>query len=67
MLEGKGRVWRKHKTHGEYYVYIPREVSLDSKFPFKHGDRVKIRILPWMKGLEIRLEEGEADVSKSDS
>lgn len=43
-------------TKGRIYIYIPRDVVVDSLFPFKIGDKVVIRIDKKNKRLII---EGE--------
>ncbi len=34
----------KGKTYVQYVIYVPKLVALDSRFPFKPGERVVIRI-----------------------
>lgn len=42
MLEGSGRVIQAGS--GGMAVYVSTDVTADSQFPFKQGDRVKVRI-----------------------
>lgn len=37
-VKAKGHVYR------QVYVFIPRDVAVDSQFPFKTGDPVRVRI-----------------------
>jgi hypothetical protein len=41
-IEGQGKICEYMK--GRVFIYIPADVRKDSTFPFKIGDRVKIRI-----------------------
>ena len=34
----------KGKTYDRFFIYIPTELARDSAFPFKEGDKVKVRI-----------------------
>ena len=49
MREGKG-TFINHPTrtgkkfYDKFYIYIPTQVAKDGTFPFKEGDKVKIRI-----------------------
>ena len=52
MLEGEGKVFRVGKT--TIAIRIPKDVAVDSAFPFKEGDKVRIRI-----------ENGKLIISKS--
>ena len=49
MREGTGRFVNRptitgKKKYDRFFIYIPTEVARDSSFPFKEGDRLKIRI-----------------------
>jgi hypothetical protein len=41
-LKGKGRILSH--VRGGYYIYISRDVALDSSFPYTPPEDVKIRI-----------------------
>ena len=49
MREGEGK-FVNHPTrtggklYDKFYIYIPTQVAKDGTFPFKEGDKVKIRI-----------------------
>ena len=44
-MKGIGRVgWTRNKKG--YIITIPRDVALDSRFPFKRGDQVIVEIDP---------------------
>ena len=59
MLEGKGRVWKRKAGREAVYIYIPKAVSSDSRFPFKHCERVIVKILPANEMVVIK-KEGES-------
>ncbi len=49
MLEGVGRfVNRRPKVDGKEYFqlvfYIPKEIALDSQFPFREGEAAEIKV-----------------------
>ena len=49
MIEAEGRfINRPTKTGGrtydKFFVYIPTEVARDGTFPFKSGEKVKVKI-----------------------
>jgi hypothetical protein len=49
MLESESKLVNRPtqtggKLYDKFYVYIPREVSKDSAFPFKPNDKVKVKI-----------------------
>jgi len=51
--EGKGTVYQSgNKT----WIYIPKEVAMDSQFPFRKGEKVKII---------LDMEKGELTVRKT--
>lgn len=41
MLEGVGRVVRSGRS---IHIYVPKDVAVDSAFPFKVGDEVMVQI-----------------------
>jgi len=43
---------RGQKSYDRYFIYVPSELAHDSGFPFKEGERVKIKVTD--KGLSIR-------------
>jgi hypothetical protein len=43
MLEGKGRLSRR--KDGKYFLYLPKNVVLDSAFPFKLVSSVAVRVV----------------------
>ncbi len=42
--EGKGKVVDRGKKYRKIFIYIPKEVSSDTSFPFKVGEDVTVRI-----------------------
>ena len=49
MREGEGKFVNHptrtgKKLYDKFYIYIPTQVAKDGTFPFKEGDKVKIRI-----------------------
>jgi hypothetical protein len=62
MIEGEGRLVNrpgvsKGKTYDKFYIYIPTEVARDGLFPFKTGDKLKIKIDSRNKRLIIEKTE----------
>jgi len=43
MIEGIGKISFASRSKTSI-LYIPADMTKDSAFPFKHGERVKIRI-----------------------
>jgi len=49
MREGTGRFVNRPTVTGgrkydRFFIYVPTEVARDSAFPFKEGEKLKIRI-----------------------
>jgi len=44
-LEGEGLV-TKSKTAATHYITIPSSIAKDSQFPFKPGEKVKVKVFP---------------------
>ncbi len=42
--QGKGKIVDRGKNYRKIFVYIPKEVSSDTSFPFKPGDDVIVKI-----------------------
>jgi len=42
--EGKGKVVDRGKKYRKIFIYIPKEVAMDTAFPFKIGEDVTVRI-----------------------
>lgn len=42
--EGKGKVVNRGKKYSKIFIYIPKEVSADTSFPFKVGEDVTVKI-----------------------
>ncbi|MGQ9538549.1 MAG: hypothetical protein ACUVTE_03070 [Candidatus Bathycorpusculaceae bacterium] len=42
--EGKGKVVDRGKKYQKIFVYIPKEVSSDTSFPFRFGEDVTVKI-----------------------
>jgi len=42
--EGKGKVVDRRKKYRKIFIYIPKEVSSDTSFPFKVGEDVTVKI-----------------------
>jgi ABC-type Mn2+/Zn2+ transport system ATPase subunit len=40
--EGKGKVVDRGKKYRKIFIYIPKEVSSDTSFPFKVGEDVTV-------------------------
>lgn len=50
MLEGESKVINrprvsKGKKYDSLFIYIPADLTKDSQFPFKSGDRVSIKVV----------------------
>lgn len=41
---GKGKVVDRGKKYKKIFVYIPKEVAMDTSFPFKIGENVTVKI-----------------------
>jgi len=41
---GKGKVVDRGKKYSKIFIYIPQKVALDTRFPFKKGEDVTVRI-----------------------
>jgi hypothetical protein len=41
---GKGKVVDRGGKYSKIFIYIPREVFSDTRFPFKKGEDVTVRI-----------------------
>jgi len=51
VLEGETRFLRyemrvKGRTYEKFLINFPTEVARDSQFPFKPGDRIRVRVDP---------------------
>ncbi|MEM3665750.1 MAG: hypothetical protein QW222_01555 [Candidatus Bathyarchaeia archaeon] len=55
--EGKGKVVDRGKKYRKIFIYIPKEVSSDTSFPFKIGDDVIVRI----DGKKLVIERKSSD------
>lgn len=42
--EGKGKVVDRGKNYSKIFIYIPKEVSTDTSFPFRVGEDVTVKI-----------------------
>jgi len=42
--QGKGKIVDRGKKYRKIFIYIPKEVSADTSFPFKPGDDVIVKI-----------------------
>jgi len=42
--EGKGKVVDRGKKYRKIFIYIPKEVSSDTSFPFEIGEDVTVKI-----------------------
>ncbi|MEM3576929.1 MAG: hypothetical protein QXX51_00540 [Candidatus Bathyarchaeia archaeon] len=42
--EGKGKIVDRGKKYSKIFIYIPKEVSTDTSFPFKVGEDVNVKI-----------------------
>ncbi|MEM3460895.1 MAG: hypothetical protein QXN36_04075 [Candidatus Bathyarchaeia archaeon] len=42
--EGKGKIVDRGKKYRKIFIYIPKEVSSDTSFPFKIGEDVTVKI-----------------------
>jgi hypothetical protein len=41
---GKGKVVDRGKKYSKIFIYIPQKVAQDTRFPFKKGEDVTVRI-----------------------
>lgn len=62
MLESESKLVNRptqtgRKMYDKFYVYIPRQVSNDSAFPFKPNQKVKVKIDVENKRLLIESAE----------
>ncbi len=62
MKEGEGRfINRKSITAGKVYdsffIYVPTEVARDTSYPFKEGEKIKIRI----EGKRLIIEKAKQE------
>jgi ABC-type Mn2+/Zn2+ transport system ATPase subunit len=46
---------RKRKKYSKIFIYIPQKVALDTRFPFKKGEDVTVRI----EGKKLIIEKWE--------
>jgi hypothetical protein len=49
MIEGEGRFTNRPtrtggRVYDKFFIYVPTEVARDGTFPFKPGEKVKVRI-----------------------
>lgn len=42
--EGKGKIIDRGKKYRKIFIYLPKEVAMDTAFPFKIGEDVTVRI-----------------------
>jgi hypothetical protein len=56
MLKGEGRIFRKGDSGG-HVLYISKDVTSDSAYPFQHGDAVQIEIDPVKKCFVVSKKE----------
>lgn len=64
MLEGKSKLVNRPtetagKKYDKYYVYIPAGLVKDSAFPFKHGEKLLIRLDPEKNEIIVSKHESE--------
>jgi hypothetical protein len=70
MLESESKLVNRPtltggKSYDKFYVYIPKQVSNDSCFPFKANQKVKVRIEVENKRLVIENAEKQLEKSKN--
>ncbi len=53
--EGKGKVVDRGKKYRKIFIYIPKEVAMDTSFPFEIGEDVTVRI----EGERLIIEKRE--------
>jgi len=53
--EGKGKIVDRGKKYRKIFIYIPKEVAMDTSFPFKIGEDVTVRI----EGKKLIIEKRE--------
>jgi hypothetical protein len=51
--EGKGKIVDRGKKYRKIFIYIPKEVSSDTSFPFKIGEDVVVKI----EGKKLLIEK----------
>jgi len=54
--EGKGKVVDRGKKYRKIFIYIPKEVAMDTSFPFEIGEDVTVRI----EGERLIIEKRES-------
>jgi len=54
--EGKGKVVDRGKKYRKIFIYVPKEVAMDTSFPFKIGEDVTVRI----EGERLIIEKRES-------
>ena len=58
--EGKGKVVDRGKKYRKIFIYIPKEVAMDTSFPFEIGEDVTVRI----EGERLIIEKRENEKKK---
>ena len=58
--EGKGKVVDRGKKYRKIFIYIPKEVAMDTSFPFEIGEDVTVRI----EGERLIIEKRESKKKK---
>jgi hypothetical protein len=53
--EGKGKVVDRGKRYKKIFIYVPKEVAMDTSFPFKMGENVTVKI----EGERLIIEKRE--------
>ena len=53
--KGKGKIVDRGKKYRKIFIYIPKEVSSDTSFPFKVGEDVTVTI----EGKRLIIEKRE--------
>ncbi|MGQ9625139.1 MAG: hypothetical protein ACUVUF_00490 [Candidatus Bathycorpusculaceae bacterium] len=57
--EGKGKVVDRGKKYRKIFIYIPKEVSSDTSFPFEIGEDVTVKIKEEKLIIEKRCRQNE--------
>ncbi|MBS7647437.1 MAG: hypothetical protein QXK93_04365 [Candidatus Bathyarchaeia archaeon] len=61
--EGKGKVVDRGKRYHKIFIYIPKEVSSDTSFPFKVGEDVTVRIDGERLVIEKRQQQAKGQIA----
>ena len=55
VSEGRGRLFRR--KDGKYLIYLPKDLSEDSMFPFKTADSIFVKVSFKLKDDKLLVEK----------